>query len=66
MASDSLAFESFDDPEHEFALRYTAKEAAGVIGALTAKSVIEVALQTAPVGLSLRIRAASDIWRPRT
>jgi hypothetical protein len=43
--------ESFDDPEHEFALRSSAKQAGGVIAALTAKSVLEVSPQTAPVSV---------------
>lgn len=47
--SPNLNVESFDDPEHEFALRWSAKQAGGVIAALTAKSIVEVTPQTASV-----------------
>ena len=40
---------SFDDPEHEFSLRYAAAEAVNAIAPLIIKSVVEATPCVAPV-----------------
>jgi len=62
----SVTFLVFDDPEHSFSLHAAATQAGTIIGALTAKSIMQVAPATAPnfVG-GLAARASSYIW-PQT
>lgn len=45
----SLTFLSIGDNEHGFSLRWTSLQAGGVIQALVAKAVLEVAPNSAPV-----------------
>ena len=48
-----LTFVSIGDNEHGFSLRWTAVQAGGVIQAFIAKSILEVAPETAPVRIDL-------------
>ena len=48
-----LTFLSIGDNEHGFSLRWTAVQAGGVIQALIAKSILEVAPNSAPVRINL-------------
>ena len=63
----TVTFLTFDDPEHSWRLHEAATQAGTIIGALTAKSIMEVAPSTAPnfVG-GLAARASSFIWPPNS
>jgi linoleate 10R-lipoxygenase len=53
MYSLRLIFLSIGDNEHGFSLRWTAAQTGGVIQALIAKSILEVAPKSAPVRINL-------------
>ncbi|KAF8579879.1 heme peroxidase [Ramaria rubella] len=61
----TLTFLAIDDNEHGFSLRWTAVQAGGVIQALVAKSVVEVAPSSATNGfITLYNKASNLIWPP--
>jgi linoleate 10R-lipoxygenase len=54
MYSLRLTFVSIGDNKHGFSLRWTAVQAGGVIQALIAKTILEVAPKSAPVRIYLK------------
>ncbi|KAG5644792.1 hypothetical protein DXG03_007613 [Asterophora parasitica] len=62
-----VTFLTFDEPETSFALHEAAMQAGVIIGALTAKSVMEVAPSTSPNFIGkVAAGAASLIWPPNS
>ncbi|KAK7036088.1 heme peroxidase [Favolaschia claudopus] len=62
---DILTFLSLGDNEHLFSLRYAAIQSGGVIQALIAKAILEIAPQSAPNAImGLISKCAKYIWPP--
>jgi hypothetical protein len=57
----SLTFLAIGDNEHLFSIRWAAFQSGGVIQALIAKSILEIAPQSAPVRVLLSRRISISI-----
>ena len=62
-----MTFLTVDDPEHSFSLHEAATQVGTIIGALAAKSIMQVAPSTVPVSVVRpRVPIALDLITPRT